>query len=106
MPHPQPQGFLAVPRTGKGRGVLVLHPWWGLNDPMRAFCSQLAEVGFVASAADLYDGKVAATIKDAESLLLPRSTSRLRTPARSFSLDSMASWRLKVGISSHAGGSN
>lgn len=68
MPHPQPQGFLAAPRTGKGRGVLVLHPWWGLNDPMRAFCAQLAEVGFVAFAPDLYHGKVAATIKDAESL--------------------------------------
>jgi carboxymethylenebutenolidase len=68
MPHRQPQGFLASPRTSKGRGVLVLHPWWGLNDAMRAFCAQLAEVGFVAFAADLYHGKVAATIEDAESL--------------------------------------
>jgi len=49
MTHSQPQGFLAVPPTGKGPGVLVLHAWWGLNDTMKAFCTQLAESGFVAT---------------------------------------------------------
>ena len=68
MTHPQPQGFLAVPPTGKGPGVLVLHAWWGLNDTMKAFCTQLAESGFVAFAPDLYHGKVADTIADAETL--------------------------------------
>jgi carboxymethylenebutenolidase len=68
MTHPQPQGFLAVPPTGKGPGVLVLHAWWGLNDTMKAFCTQLAEAGFVAFAPDLYHGKVADTIADAEAL--------------------------------------
>ena len=68
MTHPQPQGFLAVPPTGNGRGVLVLHPWWGLNDTMRTFCIQLSESGFIAFAADLYHGKLATTIKEAESL--------------------------------------
>jgi carboxymethylenebutenolidase len=68
MTHPQPQGFLAVPPTGKGPGVLVLHAWWGLNDTMRAVCTRLAEAGFVAFAPDLYHGKVADTIADAETL--------------------------------------
>ncbi len=68
MSH-QPQGFLAVPPAGTGRGVLVLHPWWGLNETMRAFCTQLAREGFVAFAPDLYHGKVAATIEDAMSLV-------------------------------------
>jgi carboxymethylenebutenolidase len=68
MPTPQPQGFLAIPQTDDHRGVLVLHPWWGLNDTMKAFCSQLAEEGFLAFAPDLYHGKVAATIKEAEML--------------------------------------
>ncbi len=68
MPNPQPQGFLAVPRADSDRGVLVLHPWWGLNDTMRAFCSQLAAEGFLAFAPDLYHGKVASSIKDAEIL--------------------------------------
>jgi carboxymethylenebutenolidase len=70
MTHSQPQGFFAVPPTGvgPGHGVLVLHAWWGLNDTMKAFCTQLAESGFVAFAPDLYHGKVADTIPDAETL--------------------------------------
>jgi carboxymethylenebutenolidase len=68
MTHSQPPGFLAVPPSGKGPGVLVLHAWWGLNDTMRAFCTRLAESGFVAFAPDLYHGKVADNIADAETL--------------------------------------
>ena len=68
MTHSQPQGFLAVPPTGKGPGVLVLHAWWGLNDTLKAFCTRLAESGFVAFAPDLYHGKVADTIAGAEAL--------------------------------------
>lgn len=68
MTHPQPQGFLAMPSSGRGPGVLVLHAWWGLNDTIKGFCTQLAEAGFVAFAPDLYHGKVAETIADAELL--------------------------------------
>jgi carboxymethylenebutenolidase len=68
MTHSQPQGFLAVPPTGKGPEVLVLHAWWGLNDTIKAFCTVLAESGFVAFAPDLYHGKVADNIADAEIL--------------------------------------
>jgi carboxymethylenebutenolidase len=64
----QPQGFLALPTAGKGPGVLVLHAWWGLNDTIKTFCARLAESGFVAFAPDLYHGKVADTIADAEIL--------------------------------------
>ena len=68
MPHPQPQGFLAIPAMGKGQGLLVLHPWWGLNETMKALCGRLATEGFITFAPDLYLGKIAATIKDAEIL--------------------------------------
>ena len=68
MTHTQPQGFLAVPPTGKGQGVLVLHAWWGLNDTIKAFCTRLAGSGFTAFAPDLYHGKVADTIAEAETL--------------------------------------
>lgn len=68
MPYTQPGGYLAVPPSGKGRPVLVLHAWWGLNDTMRAFCRRLAEAGFVAFAPDLYHGKVADNIADAQAL--------------------------------------
>jgi carboxymethylenebutenolidase len=68
MTHSQPEGFLAVSPTGTGAGVLVLHAWWGLNDTIKAFCKQLAESGFVVFAPDLYHGKVADNIADAEIL--------------------------------------
>ncbi|MBZ0304300.1 MAG: dienelactone hydrolase family protein [Anaerolineae bacterium] len=68
MSHHQPDGYLALPPTGKGSAVLVLHAWWGLNDTMKAFCARLAESGFIAFAPDLYHGKVADTIADAETL--------------------------------------
>ena len=64
----QPQGFLATPTSGAGPGVLVLHAWWGLNDTMKALCTRLAEAGFTAVAPDLYHGKLADTIPDAEIL--------------------------------------
>jgi carboxymethylenebutenolidase len=63
------RGYLAVPEQGDGPGVLVLHAWWGLNDTIRAVCMQLAEAGFVAFAPDLYHGKIADTIADAETLV-------------------------------------
>jgi carboxymethylenebutenolidase len=81
MTDSQPQGFLAVPPTGKGPGVLVLHAWWGLNDTMKAFCTQLAESGFVAFAPDLYHGKVADNIADAETLGKALDTNHLQAKA-------------------------
>ena len=68
MPATQPEGHLATPAAGHGSAVLVLHAWWGLNDTMKRFCGRLAESGFVAFAPDLYHGKVAATIPDAQAL--------------------------------------
>ncbi len=68
MNHPQPQGYLATPPSGTGRGVLVLHAWWGLNDTIKSFCTKLADSGLVAFAPDLYHGQVARTIPEAEVL--------------------------------------
>ncbi len=68
MPTTQPDGYLALPVTGQGSPVLVLHAWWGLNATIRAVCDRLAESGFVVFAPDLYHGKVTDTIEGAESL--------------------------------------
>jgi carboxymethylenebutenolidase len=81
MPNPQPQGFLAVPPNGEGPGVLVLHAWWGLNDTIRAFCTRLAESGFIAFAPDLYHGKVAESIAEAEPLGKALDTNHLEAKA-------------------------
>jgi len=68
MAQSQPENYLAVPPTGKGPAVLVLHAWWGLNDFFRSFCDRLAKEGFVALAPDLYAGKIARTIEEAEQV--------------------------------------
>jgi carboxymethylenebutenolidase len=68
MSQTQPDGYLAVPPTGSGPAVLVLHAWWGLNDTIKAFCDRLAQSGFTAFAPDLYHGQVADTIPGAETL--------------------------------------
>jgi carboxymethylenebutenolidase len=61
-------GYLAVPDSGEGPGVLVLHAWWGLNEDIKNACDRLAALGFVAYAPDLYHGELATTIEDAERL--------------------------------------
>src|SRR5260221_14113923 len=81
MTHSQPDGFLALPSTGKGPGVLVLHAWWGLNDTIKAFCDRLANDGFTAFAPDLYHGKVADNIADAETLVKALNANYLLTEA-------------------------
>ncbi len=81
MSPTQPDGYLALPPTGKGPGVLVLHAWWGLNATMRAFCTRLAASGFVAFAPDLYHGKIADNIADAEALVKVLNTNQLQAEA-------------------------
>ena len=68
MANTQPAGYLALPPSGAGSPVLVLHPWWGLNETIKAFCRRLADAGFVAFAPDLYHGQVTDTIEGADAL--------------------------------------
>jgi len=46
---------------GKRPGVLVVHEWWGLNDYVKKRAQQLAELGYVAFAADMYGGNKVTT---------------------------------------------
>ncbi len=54
---------------GKRPGVLVVHEWWGLNDYARKRAEQLAEMGLVAFACDMYgEGKVTEHPKEAAAM--------------------------------------
>ena len=53
-------GYLAYDDTktdlGKLPGVLIVHEWWGLNDYARSRAEQIARLGYVAFALDMYGG--------------------------------------------------
>jgi dienelactone hydrolase len=54
---------------GKRPGVVVFHEWWGLDDYARKRAEQLAGMGYVAFAADMYgNGKVVDHPKDAGAM--------------------------------------
>lgn len=52
-------GYLAIPASGSGPGVLVIQEWWGLNPQIKGVADRLAGEGFVALAPDLYHGELA-----------------------------------------------
>jgi carboxymethylenebutenolidase len=66
----QVKGYLAVPRSGRGPGVLVIQEWWGLVDHVRDLCDRFAREGFVALAPDLYRGETASDPDQAGRLMM------------------------------------
>jgi carboxymethylenebutenolidase len=60
--------YLAEPSGPRRAGVLVLHDWYGLLPHVRTACDQLAAVGLVALAPDLYDGRSTTDPEQAEAL--------------------------------------
>ena len=49
-------GYLALPPSGSGPGVVVIQEWWGLVPHVTGLADRFAEAGFVALAPDLYHG--------------------------------------------------
>lgn len=65
------QGYLAWDDAvaGKRPGVLVVPEWWGLNDYAKSRARELASLGYVALAVDMYgQGRVAADARQAGEL--------------------------------------
>jgi len=81
MTRTQPDGYLAIPTAGKGNPILVLHAWWGLNETIKDFCTRLAQSGFTTFAPDLYHGRVADSIDDAEALGKTLDTNHIQAKA-------------------------
>lgn len=75
-----PPHYIAIPESGAGPGIVVLHSWWGLNTFFKELCDRFADAGFVAIAPDLFAGKVATTVDAARELRAAATASR-REPA-------------------------
>ena len=59
-------------KEGKRPAVLVVHEWWGVNDYVRNRARQLAQMGYIAMAADMFgEGKNAANPQEAEAMATP-----------------------------------
>jgi carboxymethylenebutenolidase len=54
------RGAVALPAADTAPAVVLIHEWWGLNDQIKAVAAELARLGFVAFAIDLFDSEPAA----------------------------------------------
>jgi len=63
-------GYLAVPESGSGPGVIVIQEWWGLVPHIKDVADRFAAEGFVALAPDLYHGTTTTEPDEAGKLLM------------------------------------
>jgi carboxymethylenebutenolidase len=70
------QGYLAVPDSGSGPGVVVIQEWWGLVDHIKDLCDRFAAEGFVALAPDLYRGEKTTEPDEAGKLMMTMNIER------------------------------
>ena len=76
------RGYLAVPESGEGPGVVVLQEWWGLVDHIKDVADRFADAGFVALAPDMYHGQKADHPDDAGRLMMALSIDRAEKDLR------------------------
>ena len=62
-------GYLAVPDSGSGPGLIVIQEWWGLTDHIADVTNRFAREGFVALAPDLYGGRTTHDAEEASALM-------------------------------------
>jgi len=60
---------LALPEAETAPTVVLIHEWWGLNDQIKAVAAELANLGYIALAVDLYGGESATTAEGAKALM-------------------------------------
>jgi carboxymethylenebutenolidase len=64
------QGWLALPPSGRGPGVIVIQEWWGLVPHIKDVAERLASEGFVALAPDFYHGQSTTEPDQAQKLAM------------------------------------
>ncbi len=62
-------GYLALPESGAGPGLIVIQEWWGLTDHIVDVTNRFAAEGFVALAPDLYGGRTTHDSDEAGKLM-------------------------------------
>ena len=73
-------GYLAVPESGSGPGLVIIQEWWGLTTHIKDVTDRFAAEGFVALAPDLFGGATTHDSDEAGTLMSERrSTRRPRT---------------------------
>jgi carboxymethylenebutenolidase len=63
-------GYLSLPASGKGPGVIVIQEWWGLVPHIKDVCDRFAVEGFVALAPDMYHGESTKSPDEAGKLMM------------------------------------
>ena len=63
-------GYLALPETPNGIGLIVIQEWWGLVPHIKAVVDRFAAAGYVALAPDLYKGTTTKSPDEAQRLFM------------------------------------
>ncbi len=63
-------GYLAIPKSGKGPGVIVIQEWWGLVPHIKDVCDRFAAEGFLALAPDIFHGQSTTSPDEAGRLMM------------------------------------
>lgn len=63
-------GYLALPESGTGPGVIVIQEWWGLVSHITGVADRFAEIGYPALAPDIYHGVQTTEPDEARTLLM------------------------------------
>ena len=103
MAHTLPEGYSSVPPSGTGPGILVLHAWWGLNDTIKEIFDSLSAEGYVAFAPDLYNGKLAKNIAEAEALSNELNSQQAMAVTRQ-AVDFLSDHKQVIGVKLGVGG--
>lgn len=94
-------GYLALPETGSGAGVVVLQEWWGLVPHIKSISDRFAAAGFVALAPDLYGGQSTTSPDAAGRMMMAlniEQTAQDLEKAIAYLLDHPAVTSPKVGV--------
>ncbi len=63
-------GYLSLPESGQGPGVIVIQEWWGLVPHIENVADRFAAEGYVALAPDLYHGQSTSEPDEAQKYMM------------------------------------